>query len=314
MCEPRRSIWGGEYQKPMQSRTTTKRKPMYKGTKKLNVEQECLILWIEIRQAWPIEVLADRFLGDYSEAAAKTIRNVLVTWTAFLYTVLKSEDWWVSPDVCARVRPERLRNFPWDYLGDCSITRSAGLGRSHDANTWMFGTYYHSTGGKYAVVIVPNGAVVASSLTFGAGTGDRKIMEHMGVFDREAFRRLDCTCADRSAQPEVSCEACKQFAIFAYDAAVTDAVVSDFRNATVDIVVSGVPKENANDTLEPGTRSLAQYVSSERMRVEDVIGIVKKKFKIIGPSTRIPWWWVGQIDKISFICYIFHNFGYPVIK
>ena len=176
----------------------------------------------------------------------------------------------------------------------------------------MFGAYYHSTGGKFCIVIAPNGAVVAVSTTFGAGTGDRKIMEHMGVFDREAFRRVECTCESKDITSE-ECEACKQFAIFAYDAAITDAVVSDFRNAQVDIVVSGQQKQNADNNLEMGTRSLAQYVSSERIRVEDIIGIIKSKYKVIGPTSKIPSWWVAQVDKISYLCAMFHNFGYPCI-
>ena len=100
-------------------------------------------------------------------------------------------------------------------------------------------------------------------------------MRHMGVFDDEAYRSVSCSCASMQNRSD-SCEACKKLAVFAYDAAVTDAVVGDFRDAKVDIIVSGLRKANASDKLESGSRSLAQFVSSERIRVEDVIGIVKK--------------------------------------
>ena len=300
-----------EYQMPLEE-VKQKRVP-YNGTRHLNPQQECLILWIKYTQDWPIECLAWRFLGGYNDCTTKVIRNVLITWTAFLYTVLRAEDWWVSPDICARVRPNRSQNFLWDYIGDCTCARSFGMPRNRDANTWLYGAYYHSTGGKFCVVIVPNGGIVAVSTTFGAGTGDRKIMEHMGVCDRQAYRRLTCTC-ESLQQTSDTCEACKQLAVFAYDAAVTDAVVADFRDVKVDVVVSGLRKANKDDKLETGTRSLAQFVSSERIRVEDVIGIVKSKFKIIGPTCKLPSWWIAQVHKIVFLCCMFHNFGNPCIR
>ena len=55
--------------------------------------------------------------------------------------------------------------------------------------THGYGAYYSSRDGKYVIVIVSNGTIVGTSTTFGAGTGDRKIMRHMGVFDSQSFRR-----------------------------------------------------------------------------------------------------------------------------
>ena len=199
----------------------------------------------------------------------------------------------------------------WDYIGDCTIARSESLPCSRDANTWMYGSYYGSLGGKHCVAIVPNGGCVGCSTTFGAGTGDRKIMRHMGIFDREAYRRIDCTCF---GQKGVECSACKKPAIFAYDAAITDAVIGEFRDAKVDIIVSGARKEHHDDKLEFGVRSLAQYVSSQRIKVECVIGMIKREFKILSKSTRIPSWLVPQIHMICFICCVLHNFRYRVLN
>ena len=298
---------------------TTKRKRVarpYVGTACLNVQQECLILLMAYKVAWPIECLADKFLGAYDEASTRVIRNVLVTWTAFLHTVMKSEDWWVTPDVCDRVKPKSASKaqVEWDYIADCTAARCQGIPRSRDANSWLYSTYYNSTGGKFCVIIVPNGGIVGISTTFGAGTGDRKIMRHMGVFDSEAYRRLDCTCS-RTFEGDNVCTACQTLAIFAYDAAITDAVIGEFRDAKVDILVSGVRKEHRDDKLECAARSLAQYISSQRIKVECVIGIVKKEFRILDSKCGlIPSWWVPQIDKICFLCCVLHNFRYRVLN
>ena len=283
----------------------------YKGTSKLHVEQECIITLMKYTKNWPLKCLAHKFLGSYDEAAVKVIRNVLITWTAFLNAVLKSEQWWVDPDVCHKVRNvmPKVSSVVWDYIGDCTICRSEALGSNRDANTWLYGAYYSSRGGKYAIVIVPNGAIVGTSTTFGAGTGDRKIMRHMGVFDSQPFRRLTCTCENFG---EDDCQACRKPAVFAYDAAVTDAVIGEFRDAKVDILVSGVRKEHKDDKLECGPRSLAQYISSERIKVECVIGMGKQEFKVL--SDRVPSWWVPQIDKIVFNCCMLHNFRYRVLN
>lgn len=157
---------------------------------------------------------------------------------------------------------------------------------------------------------VPNGATVACSTTFGAATGDRKIMRHMGVFDSNAYRRASCICSDARCMIQ-SCPACRIPAVFAYDAAVTDAVIGEFRDAKVDILVSGNRKEHRDDKLETGSRSLSQYISSERIKVECVIGMIKQTFKIL--LVRIPSWWVPQIHMIVFLCCVLHNFRYRVL-
>ena len=122
-------ISGGDFHVPF---TKQKRDPrLYKGTNDLHVEQEFLIWVIKVTKNWPNECLAIKFLGSYGEAATRVIRNVLVTWTAFLYKVMKAENWWVDPDVCERLR--RLidkRVVEWDYIGDCSCARSHGLPRN----------------------------------------------------------------------------------------------------------------------------------------------------------------------------------------
>ena len=35
-----------------------------------------------------------------------------------------------------------------------------------DVNTWLYSTYYASTGGKFCIVVAPNGAIVAVLTTF----------------------------------------------------------------------------------------------------------------------------------------------------
>ena len=97
----------------------------------------------------------------------------------------------------------------------------------------------------------------------------------------------------------------------AYDTAAGDTIISDFVDNGVRCLVSGRKKQNKDDLISAGNRTLSQHVSSERIKVECMIGVVKKKFKLLGKESRIPSWWVPQIDKLCFICCVLHNFSYP---
>ena len=147
------------------------------------------------------------------------------------------------------------------------------------------------------------------------------------VFNWKAYRRLDCICFGVEG---TECSSCKvsvcvnrfhsvttslslqEPAVFAYDAAVTDAVIGEFRDAKVDILVSGARKEHRDDKLETSARSLAQYISSERIKVECVIGMVKGEFQVL--ENKLPSWWVPQLHMISFNCCCLHNFRFRVLN
>ena len=53
-------------------------------------------------------------------------------------------------------------------------------------------------------------------------------------------------------------------------------------------------------------------MSSLRIRVENFIGIVKQRFKIMGTVTPIAD--IGMMDKIVYLCFTLHNFGPPIIN
>jgi hypothetical protein len=59
-------------------------------------------------------------------------------------------------------------------------------------------------------------------------------------------------------------------------------------------------------------RSANQRVSSMRMRVENFIGLVKQRFKILGKVHTLRD--LGMIDKIVYLCFMLHNFGTPKFK
>ena len=140
-------------------------------------------------------------------------------------------------------------------------------------------------------------------------------MHHMGLIDLEAFRRESCSCVpnEEGVRPN-DCVACASHATIAYDAAAADTVISDFVDNRVNCLASGRKKQHKDDLMSSGNRSLSQYISSQRIKVECVFGKVKNFFKSLGKGTLIPSWWVPQIDKLVFICCVLHNFNYPCLS
>ena len=130
----------------------------------------------------------------------------------------------------------------------------------------------------------------------------------------EAFRRESCACVvDANGNRPNTCDACKRRATIAYDTAASDSVISDFTDVRVNCLASGRKKQHRDDLIAAGPRTLSQYISAQRIKVECVIGVVKQKFQLLNKSTRVPSWLLPQIDKLCFLACVLHNFSYPVL-
>lgn len=171
--------------------------------------------------------------------------------------------------------------------------------------TFTRGHYYHVHGAKFCIIIGPNGSILAVSHTFGAGTGDRQIMHHMGLFDPKAFKRPSCICTDGT------CVRCQKPIPFFYDCAAFS-MTSDFLKAGVDPILSGQKRASKTQPLPYEVKSRCQTISSKRIRVECVIGILKKRFKVI--KGTVSQWWAPQIHKIVYICCMLSNFCHATIS
>lgn len=178
-------------------------------------------------------------------------------------------------------------------------------GRSLEASNGLWGHYYQTHGGKFCIIIGPNGSLLAVSCTFGAGTSDRQIMHHMGLFDPKAYKRGSCVCDDRS------CPRCTSPVPFFYDCAAFT-MTSDFIKAGLDPILSGQKRVSKKQCLPYEVKSRCQTISEKRIRVECVIGILKKRFPIL--KGVIPQWWSPQCDKVVYDCCMLSNFCHPTIS
>ena len=146
--------------------------------------------------------------------------------------------------------------------------------------------------------------MLAISFTFGAGTGDRQIMHHMGLFDPKAYKRKGCTCDDQT------CVRCLKPVPFYYDCAAFS-MTSDFISAGLDPVLSGHKRESKTQILQYEVKHRVNKHSKKRIRVEDVIGILKSRFPVLKGPVRH--WWSPQIHMIVYVCGMLSNFCHPTI-
>ena len=96
-----------------------------------------------------------------------------------------------------------------------------------------------------------------------------------------------------------------------YDAGVTSKTKSALLKAECDLVTSGIVRNNKNNHLSFQQRAKNFAVSSLRIRVENFIGIVKNKNRIL--TKVMPLVDIGMMDKIVYCAFMLHNFGFPIV-
>ena len=83
------------------------------------------------------------------------------------------------------------------------------------------------------------------------------------------------------------------------------------RAAGCDLVTTG-DKRNRKEHTHSYQRRVKSYPNSAlRIRVENMIGIVKHKFKIL--QNVLPIHFLGLMDKIVYVCFMLFNFGFRTI-
>ena len=289
------------------------RKYKYRGQGGLRPQQEWLLFLSKIHHNVPNSFLAERWLPCPCEDCCRSVRNIIHLWTAAMYHVLRSENFWVDPDVLEEVNVRLAKednDIPALYRSDCSCTPMQGhkggeKGRSLEASNGLWGHYYHTHGAKWCLIIGPNGGILGVSTTFGAGTSDRQIMHHMNIFDRKAYKRNSCTCSDNS------CSRCQKPIPFYYDCAAMS-MTSDFVEVGLDPILSGQKRKSKTQSLPYEVKGRTQTFSKKRrIRVECVIGILKRRFPVL--SDTLPQWWAPQVDKVVYVCCMLSNFCHSTI-
>ena len=129
-------------------------------------------------------------------------------------------------------------------------------------------------------------------------------MHHMRLFDAGAYKRPSCTCTDGT------CDRCQKPIPFFYDCALFS-MTSDFLEAGVDPILSGQKRKSKNQCLPYEVKSRCQRIATKRIRIECVIGILKRRFIVLkGPVSQ---WWAPQIHMIVYVCCMLSNFCHATV-
>jgi hypothetical protein len=288
------------------TRKEKKRKLKYKphsyGSFELNAFQEFLVLMIYLRRGLDKDVLAEKFLGSPKEIPTNVITGIIRTWVCALDAILKVEDWWLSSADAERVRTFSHRAFTDDdaelikAIADCTNVNCQGSQTNELLRQQLFSTYYKHTCGKFLLACSTIGGCMLCSPAQGGPADDHQVMMGGGLFAEEKWA---VTGDD-------------QWSKLLYDAGVSRRTKTVAQASKCDMLTSGIVRNSAKSTLSGLQRKRNFQISSLRIRVENFIGIVKQRFKLltkVHTNRDLP-----IMDKLVYVCFMLHNFGPPIIK
>lgn len=99
-----------------------------------------------------------------------------------------------------------------------------------------------------------------------------------------------------------------------YDAGVGTKTRVAAAKAGFELVTSGIVRNSKLSTLSHLQRQENFNTSSKRIRVENMIGIAKRRFKILSSSSILAIEDLGMMDKIVYLCFMLHNFGQRTVE
>ena len=241
--------------------------------------------------------LARTYFGDANDATVDRVNSILRTWIASIFTILKAETWWLSPAQMHNVSSSAFASEPnLLCIGDCTNVNTGNSHVSEEIGPQLYSSYYAHTCGKYCVCCSVIGGTVACGAGMGGPANDHECIEMAGLFDPEKWTVPD-------GDPNVG---------FLYDAGVHSKTRSAFLHCGAKLNTSAWKRKSKHSTKSFVTRQNDYKKSNKRIRVENFIGIVKAKFKILRET--IPVTLLGMLDKIVYSCFMLHNFGPPIIK
>jgi hypothetical protein len=267
----------------------------------LTAFQEFLLYNIWIRRAMGKDHLALTFFGSAENPAVARVNSVIRTWASALYTILSKEDWWLPPSELERVRAysNAFSVVTGDdvlSVADCTNVNCQSSNLSELVRQQLFSLYYKATCGKYLVAMSPIGGVTLVAPGQGGPAGDHQCMMAGDLFSHDKWQ-----VPDGQPWPKLM-----------YNAGVSRKTKTVANAASCDLVTSGIVRKSKDSALSALQRSVNFGNSSLRIRVENLIGIVKNRFKILKATMQIDD--IGMMDKVVFTCFILHNFGAPTIK
>lgn len=237
--------------------------------RKLSLEQEFLLTAMRLRGNLPLYDLAFRF--HVSESTASTI---FTTWIRLMRLELSVLIVWPSRQKLRQTLPEGFVKFypKTRCIIDCTnwmIQRPSSL--ELQAITWS--DYYNHTCLKYMVAISPMGAITYVSPCYTGRASDKFIVRDSGFYD--LLQPYDEVMADRGFKIRED--------LYIYQCSLTIP-----------------PSVRANAQMTPADCKKNIVFANLRIKVENVIGKLKMKYKIL--SGVLPLTCLQVADDIVRVC------------
>jgi hypothetical protein len=272
------------------------------GNVQLNEFQEFMVLMIYLRRGLDKDVLSSKFFGRTDDDAVRTVDSIIRTWATACHEILKAEDWWLSDEKADAVRTHSFAFSDDDAarikaIADCSNVNSQGSQTNELLRQQLYSTYYKHPCSKYCVACSVIGGCMACSAGQGGPADDHQCMvDGMDLFNPDKWEVADG----------------KSWSQLLYDAGVSRNTKQCAQRSKCDMCCSGIVRKSAKSSLSAIQRKENFQTSSLRIRVENFIGIVKQRFKVltrVHSNRDFP-----IMDKLVYVCFMLHNFGHPIIK
>jgi hypothetical protein len=209
---------------------------------------------------------------------------------------LRAEDWWVGFDDIENVRSEAFGVTDELGVSDCTNVDLGSSNLSELIQQQLYSLYYKHTCAKYHVGCSPIGGCVNCSPGLGGPAGDHAMMVASKMFTPANFAHTK-----HPSKPK-----------WLYDAGVSARSKAYAKEAGCILKTSGIVRKSSKSPLSYWQRGTNFSISKKRIRVENFIGIVKRRFLIL--TSEIPLSMLGMVDEITYACFMLHNFGPPIIK
>jgi hypothetical protein len=276
--------------------------------------QEFIMTEMRIAGGYTPSELAWFFFRSGSAVAKVSACSVIRTGIAFRYEIMKRENFWCTPGEARWLRSltfdKKAEGAEADHsLADCTGIWCQGSSTMELLINQLMSPYYGKCCGKVLAVQGAIGNCMYVSETWGGPASDKAIFRGSSdLIEQKKWARKPClSCPVGSKQ----CK-CRPPPKMNYDAGVDAEIRAMFAQLYVELVTSGMPRNDADAAMSVFRRLTNLQRSALRMHVEDLMGQVKQKCKILVrqlASTEL-----AQMHKIVFISFMMHNFLPQTIK
>ena len=235
--------------------------------KKLSIFSEFLMTLMHLRLNLSPAVLANYYLKNSTDTAKQLVLNILRTWISFLYTVLtEDDDLWLNPEYAMRLSSSTFENqfgINTVAVGDCSNMNCSATPGNSFSNNVTYSMYYQSNCGKYLLAISRVGGILFISDLMCGRTSDLDLHEYCNFFDPKFWKLNDAEMP---------------MPVYMYDKGLGRTAKKEGLRVGFELKTSGIVSNDASKSKSFIRRQEAYEISKMRIRVECVIGFLKKNF------------------------------------